>query len=387
MKKIVFFNSHPIQYFAPLYKAIAEDNNLDLKVVYFSDVSIKGYRDKQFGTDVKWDIPLLEGYNSLFLKNYSIKPSIYSFWGLQNWGVIKFLFKEPKSVVIVHGWGYFINFIVILFAKLFGHKVAMRGEMPLHQERLKPLRKQRIRLCFFNSFFKIIDFFLFIGNQNKAFYLACGVPDDKLYFTPYAVDNKRFQSEAQLWKIQKNEIKQKLGLDKDTFIIVSSGKYITKKRPVDLVSAVKKINSSQVALILVGEGELREEIEKEVKNSNIKNVFLTGFVNQSEISKYYAIADLYIMPSDNGETWGLSTNEAMNFEVPVVISSMVGCAYDLVDDGINGFIYQVGNIDILTEKIVYFINNPDTKKSAGLRSKEIIDIYSYKTIIANLKKL
>ena len=98
-KPVIFLNSHPIQYFAPLYRQIHSDNRVPLTVWYCSDESIRGKMDKGFGKKVKWDIPLLDGYESVFLKNRSWKPSIHKgFWGLFNPGIVHELYKQPKSV-------------------------------------------------------------------------------------------------------------------------------------------------------------------------------------------------------------------------------------------------------------------------------------------------
>ncbi len=73
----------------------------------------------------------------------------------------------------------------------------------------------------------------------------------------------------------------------------------------------------------------------------MENVHLTGFINQSVIPKYYAIGDAFVMCSQEGETWGLSVNEAMNFALPIVVSDMVGCSEDLVEEGQNGYHLQM----------------------------------------------
>lgn len=387
MKNIIIVSSHPIQYFAPLYKEIAREKDINLNVIYFSDISVKGSIDKQFGTTVKWDIPLLEGYRSIFLKNYAFNPSTYSFFGLLNLGVIPYLAKAPKSIVWIHGWGYFINFLVIFFAKLFGHKVAMRGEMPLHQELLKSPVKQKIRKPFFTVLFKFIDYFLYIGEQNRAFYKYCSVPNKKLHFAPYSVDNERFKKEYEVLKEQKQVLKKQLGIDINAIVVLSSGKYIAKKRPMDLVMAFQKLNLPNITLILMGDGELKPTIEATIKENKLQNILLTGFINQSKISEYYTIADIYVMPSDNGETWGLSTNEAMNFELPVIVSDMSGCAYDLIEEGQNGFVFPVGNIEILAEKLKAFIENDVLREKAGKISKQIVNLYSYQETINALKKI
>lgn len=107
-RRLVFLNSHPIQYFAPLYREIEKSGLFDLEVWYCSKHGLGGEIDRQFGTSVKWDIPLLEGYHYHFLHNFSLKPSIYGFWGLANWGIIGRLWRLPRrSIVVVHGWASF----------------------------------------------------------------------------------------------------------------------------------------------------------------------------------------------------------------------------------------------------------------------------------------
>src|SRR5690606_12849476 len=133
-------------------------------------------------------------------------------------------------------------------------------------------------------------------------------------------------------------IKQDLGIPLTAKIIVYSAKYIKKKRPLDLMEAFKQLNNQNTWLLMVGEGQLRGEMEDYINENNLKNVILTGFVNQSNISAFYTIGDVFVMCSSMGENWGLSVNEAMNFNMPLVISDMTGCADDLVKNGANGYI-------------------------------------------------
>ena len=65
--RLAYFVSHPIQYQAPLLRRIAQEPDIDLKVFFSSDQSVRGYHDTGFGVHVKWDVPLLDGYESEFL--------------------------------------------------------------------------------------------------------------------------------------------------------------------------------------------------------------------------------------------------------------------------------------------------------------------------------
>lgn len=383
--KIIVLNTHPVQYFAPLYKKMSEQG-LDLEVWYCSEESIKGEKDQQFGIEVKWDIPLLEGYPYRFFANHAAKGSIYGgFFGLLNWGVLWHILRVPRSLAVVYGWGYLIQILFILCAKLRGHQVALRCESPLNQELLKSKRSLQLRKFFLKFFmFKLVDHFLYIGQQNKRFYQFYGVADKHLFFSPYSVDNERFQKAADELLPQKKALKKALGLPEEAKVILYSGKYIPKKRPLDLLAAYQKLSMANVALVMVGEGELRAEMEKFVREQHLPNVFLTGFVNQSAIVQYYAIADVLVMCSEEGETWGLSTNEAMNFGVPVILSDMVGCAPDLVPTELAAsHIFALGDVGGLAERVAQCL--AQTSKAEWPR--QVVDNYSYSQIINSFKKI
>lgn len=386
-KRIIFLLSHPIQYFSPFFQLMAKDEQIDLMVLYCSDENVKGHIDKGFGVDVKWDIPLLDGYNYRFLKNNSLKPSLFNgFFGLLNFEIFNVLRKERGSFLVIHGWNYATNFLAIIAAKLYGLKLCLRGENPLNQELLKSKSILLLRKIFFKyMFFPLFNYFFYIGNQNKQLYKYYGVDENKLIFTPYAVDNERFKSEYEKNFEKKTEIRSELSLPIDKIIVLTSGKYIIKKRPMDLLKAFKLLNNNEIALVFLGEGELRKEMEEYIINNKLNNVFLTGFKNQSEVGKYFASSDIFVLSSGTGETWGLVVNEAMNFGLPVIVSDLAGSAYDLVIDNENGYRFKCGKIEDLASKIKLLISEKENIVSFGNMSKELITKYSYDLIIHNIK--
>lgn len=384
-QRVAYFLSHPIQYFSPLLKAMAKE--CDLHVYYFSDASIKGSIDKGFGRSVQWDAPLLEGYNYKFLKNYSRRPSLDNhFFDIFNPGIIKILKKEKASVVIVNGWTYSSTLMTIFFARICGKKVWLRAENPLNQELNKNKKILLLKRLFLKNF--LFKFFiskcLYIGSESKLFFEFYGVPVSKLIYTPYAVENLFFSEQYSELKNNLNEIRKQLGLPTDKLIILFSGKYITKKRPLDILQAFLLLNNNNYALVMVGEGELRKEMENFILKNNLKNVYLTGFINQSVIPKYYAVADVFVMCSGVGETWGLSVNEAMNFKKAVIVSKTCGCCPDLVQQGENGFAFEEGNIKALAAYLRTVLNNQNFRTSAGEKSSEIVRGFSISQIVKNL---
>jgi glycosyltransferase involved in cell wall biosynthesis len=379
-----FFLSHPIQYVSPLLRELSLQTTL--KVYYYGGQSAVN-DDKGFGQKVTWDIPLLDGYNYEFLKNSSSSKGMNTqFLDAINWSIFKLLRKSDDKVVIVNGWAYLSDWFVFLGAKLYGKKVWMRAEMPWNQEELKPksVKKSLKFLLFKYVIFKFfIDKFLYIGTQNKKYYLMHGVKESRLIFAPYAVDNQRFQS----LKTDGSSARQRWNIAENHLVILYSGKLIDKKRPLDLLKAFHQLNEPNTVLFYMGDGPLRNVLEAYISKHQVNNVVISGFINQSEIGTIYSMADLFVMCSGIAETWGLSVNEAMNFGLPVIVSSTCGSSFDIVENGENGYVFREGEIDALTNSLQSIVKDAMLRERMGVASKEKINQFSHQVTSQNIKAL
>lgn len=384
-KNIIIVVTHPIQYFVPLYQEISKERDLNLKVYYCSDETVNGGIDKHFGISIKWDIPLLEGYKFKFLKNNSWKSSFNNgFWGVINFSIIKELIRSPKSLVIVNGWSNFSYILTFIVGRLVGHKMAIRCEAPLFKEKKANNFKYYLRRFFLKDilFKYLIDIYFYVGSQNRKFYEYYKIEKEKLIYTPYSVNNEHFQKLNQVF--DKEKLRNQFGYKMEDFIILFTGKFYEIKRPLDLLNAFLNLNLPNKKLVFVGDGKLRNQMDEFILNNSLENVNLTGFVNQTEIPKYYKMADILVLCSES-ETWGLSINEAMNFELPIVVYDSVGCAEDLVINNLNGIVVKKGNLTMLEDSILKFSENLEFKKIAGIRSLEIIQNFSYQNVIKGIK--
>ena len=189
-----------------------ESGIMDCEIWYLTDHGVNSTIDAEFGVKVKWDIPLLEGYPFKFIKNNSWKPGIYTgFFGMMNFDLIKELRSLPKrSIVIVPGWNNFSFILSIIAGKLLGHVVCLRAETSLIQEIRKSAGKRAIRKVLIgNMLFSFFSKFFYIGQKSKALYKYFGVPDHKLLFTPYAVNNEFFANERDKLASQRLQLRQK----------------------------------------------------------------------------------------------------------------------------------------------------------------------------------
>lgn len=118
-----------------------------------------------------------------------------------------------------------------------------------------------------------------------------------------------------------------------------SGKLIPRKEPLLFLRALGKLNNHKsLRVIILGEGPLKMQTVNMAEELLPGKVLFPGFINQSELGRYYVSSDLFVLPS-NHETWGLVVNEAMQFGLPVVVSKNTGCHSDLVNFGKTGFVF------------------------------------------------
>lgn len=361
MKKLVIIDSHPVQYRAPLFKRLG--GRIDLKVYFKKRGASEVCFDSEFGKEIIWDTPTLDGYK------YEFVPSL-----------LKMLFKIRKfkpDAIMIYGWNSWGNWIVALFSNIWGIKLLLQAESPLNQESSRSGIKSLFRKILLKIFFTIVDSFLYIGKENQKFYKYYGIADKNLFFTPYSVDNERLQNAIT------KDLRKKLGLADYDIVILFVGKLISKKRPMDLLRAYELLELDKKALVFVGDGELKKELENYVRKKELKKVIFAGFKNQTELPDWYESADVFVLPSGPGETWGLVVNEAMNFGLPVIVSDMVGCGSDLVKDGENGFIFKLGDVDMLAGSLRK-LEDRDMSNELGKRSLEKIKHYNYEVIIESI---
>lgn len=382
--RLAIIAPHPIQYQAPLFKKIAQDPKIEPVVYYCSKIGLEEYRDQGFGKSLKWDIPLLSGYKYKFLKNLNLsrQPGLLA---LVNLGIVKEVLRNNYDAILIDGWMSVTNLLAVLAAFLTRTAILLRCETPLNQELLKPAWKKAVKKYILRFFFSKFSAFLYIGEENKKFYVFHGVPSQKLFFCPYAVDNARFKSGYRQLKDRKDEFKKGLGISPEKVVILFCGKLMPRKDPLDLLWAYEKIGYPHKALVYVGDGVLKEAMESFVRKKGIESVYLAGFKNQTELPYYYALADIFVLPSKL-DTWGLVVNEAMCFKLPVIVSNLTGCAPDLVKDGENGYIFPDGAVDKLAFFLQGLCQDKEKRLKFGEKSFEIAENYSYEQDAAGILK-
>lgn len=382
--RLAILNTHPIQYFAPLYRRLAQEPDINLTVYYCSRLGVDIYSDIGFGQQLKWDIPLLDGYSHKFLKNFRKPNQVSSFFSLINLGIIGELFRGKYDALLVHGHTPFSNIIAIVAAKLLGTRVFIRGETHLLLER-QGLKKM-LRPQLMKWFYKICDACLAIGSLNREYYLAHGVPAEHIFLVPYTVDNQFFTSRVDAYKNNRTEIKSELGLSLNAPAILYASKLQQRKHPFELLQAYQQLRQNNISacLLFVGSGEEEQRLKQLVAEQNIPDVFFFGFRNQSELPRFFAVSDVFALPSEN-EPWGLIINEAMCASLPIVAGENVGAVRDLLILDENGFTCKGGDVDDLRHCLERIISSPVKLAQMGQKSRQIISSWSYEECVKGIK--
>lgn len=382
--RVGFLNTHPIQYFAPLYAYLNASEDLAVTAFYLSDYSVRGARDHAFDQVVKWDIDLLEGYTARFIKGAGQRDEPRGFFSIIAPGLSRELREEKIDALIVHGHWPAANVFAVAAARVNRIPVFMRGDAHLGLS-TNPL-KAGLRRTVLGTLYGRMHGVLAVGTANAAFYRAMGVPDRRIFSTPYAVDNARFSEGAKLSHDERSDVRRTLGVSDDRPVVLFAAKLEARKRPGDLVraAAIMEQESEKFQLVIVGSGPQDGELHDLAVRLGLRNIHFHGFANQSTLPRIYAASDIFVLPSKD-EPWGLAVNEAMCVGLPIVASAEIGCVPDLVRDGVNGRTFQAGNITELAAALRSLLVDIEMRKRMGAASLECVSRWSFAEVCRGLR--
>jgi glycosyltransferase involved in cell wall biosynthesis len=394
---------------------LAENGEVPFEVWFLTDQGVRRTEDRDFGKAFAWDVDLLSGYPHRFLE-------LRGKWDMRKFDDIPLAkpigesLREANATALwVEGWRFKPFWAAVTAAKRMGIPVFLRGETS-DKIAEKGGLFGLVRNFALRRLFAKVDCFLAIGQASRRFYLRHGVPEGKLIDAPYCVDNEFFRAEAgrirgarqeargegeeqlraadqktkrptdesaktdfDILTERQREIRREWNIPLDAKVVMFCGKFVSKKRPLDVVEAVgilagkaDKLKSGKAEtkrhhLLFVGSGELGDELRAacdvvynaECQNDKISKsqnavappATFAGFLNQSQISKAYAIADVVVLPSEAWETWGLVVNEATASGVPTVVSERCGCSDDFGAKNPYTRVFAMGDVAAMARAI------------------------------------
>jgi glycosyltransferase involved in cell wall biosynthesis len=381
-KKLAILSSHPIQYNVPLFRMLAERGIIAVKVFYSWGKSVLQDKfDPGFGKVIKWDIPLLEGYEYEFLENTSRDPGSHHFRGIINPGIIPAIDAWRPDAILVYGW----NFVSHLKAiRHYSTKIPVffRGDSTLLND--TPGIRSLLRRTLLRWVYKHIDKAFYVGSNNKDYFLGAGMKEQQLVFAPHAVNNEFFRDMNGVFESGALSWRHELGIGDDRIVAVYAGKLETVKSLDTLIQVWTEPSFPDgIHLIMVGNGHLEGSLKKAAASN--ENIHFVDFQNQQRMPVVYRLGDVFILPSIS-ETWGLSINEAMICGRPVIASSKCGATPDLIVEGSTGYVFAAGDSSDLRNKIITIAADKCKLKEMGKNAEIHIQRFTLSRVAEELEK-
>jgi len=286
---------------------------------------------------------------------------------------------EPDAL-LMFSWSFKSHLSCIRY---FKHKIPVlfRGDSNLLDE--KSGIKKLVRRIFLKWVYRHIDFALYVGTNNKQYFLAHGLKESQLYFAPHAVDNERFWNDDQLHESDAKKWRTSLGIREEDFSLLYAGKLESKKNPEYILQLARAMPDENIKFLIVGNGPLENTMK--AKAGNDKRIIFVDFQNQQKMPAVYRMGNAFILPSKGpGETWGLAVNEAMACARPVIVSHKAGCAIDLVIQGQNGIIIDPTELNLCIEYLDSLKESGHKRTMAGNESKKLVSTFSFSNIVNNV---
>lgn len=372
---LAIVTTHPIQYQTPIWRALAADGRVPFEVWYLTRHGVEASLDREFGTTFRWDIDTLSGYPYRFLD--TARGALP--WSFRTCRLTESLRERLRRVgaraVWIQGWQVAGYWQAAREAKAAAAEVWLRGES--NDLAPTPGWKRPLKRIVLGQLFSRVDRFLYVGSANRRLYQSFGIPESHLHPAPYAIDNQRFGGQAAALRPQRWELRREWGIADDAFCVLFSGKFIKKKRPMDVVEAARLLRSDgrlpNVHLLFAGSGELGDSLrhactvvhdaERETgkprrseesfgTRNDLPVASFAGFLNQTEISRAYVAADCLVLPSEHAETWGLVVNEALASGTPAIASTACGCTEDLLPSTSGRRSFAASDVRALAEALL-----------------------------------
>jgi glycosyltransferase involved in cell wall biosynthesis len=369
--RLAILVSHPIQHFAPWHREIAKLTGIDLKVFFCCDWGLNSYNDSEFGREVKWDVPLIDGYAHQFLPVVR-RPSRLTFWQVDNPRLSDELDRFQPDVVKVFGYAYRSNWRAAAWSRSNRKPLMLYSDSSARATTSwwKRVPKEII----VQRFYSYVDGALFVGDNNRSYHERFGIPAERLFASMLPIDSDLLRSSAPDRDATRRTVRERHGIPMDAFVVMFCGKFIGIKRPLDLVTVADTAHKRGIPVwtLMVGDGPWRATIEDYARKNRVQNVSMTGFVNQSAIGEYYAASDAIAVTSSS-DSHPLVVTEGGVFGLPTIASDAIGCigANDTVRDGVNALVYPCGDQPALLGAISKLATNEPMRQRMSLAATEI----------------
>lgn len=169
------------------------------------------------------------------------------------------------------------------------------------------------------------------------------------------------------------------------------GRLIDWKHPESLVAVAQRLsaNDYDYTINIIGWGEMEEYLKTEVAQYGLSDhVHFLGSMSPIEVRAHMVKSEIFLFTSDEGEGWGAVLNEAMNSGCAVVASDKIGSVPFMIEDGVNGLLFESKNWDDLYDKVKFLLEQPEKRKEMAKHALQTIEkIWNEENAVRNFMSL
>lgn len=371
-RRIVVITEIIAPYRIPVLNALAQIPNIDPKVIFLAENDRRLREWHVYKEELQFSYQVLSSWR-VPLPNSSL---------LLNWGMTAALRSYSPEAIVCGGYNDPADWQAWLWARRNGVPFFSWVESNTHDRRTGTAVVESLKRRFLRGCRGVVV----PGKASANYVESLGVTSDAVFTAPNAVDNNLYTNGAAQIRAQPDLPRSTLALPERYFLFV--GRLVPEKGVFDLLDAYGRLAveiRERVALVLVGEGGARGELEMKARTIAPGRIMFRGFKQRNQLIAEYALAELFIFPTHT-DPWGLVVNEAMACGLPVIVTDVAGCSKDLIEEDGNGYVVPARDPAELARAMAAIVCNRERRARMGKRSLEIIANYSPERCAAGLAK-
>lgn len=371
-KRLAVVVSHPIQYFVPLYRALAAELSLDLHVLFASRIGLDKTFDPVMGVPVAWATDLTGGYSHEFLLEAGRIDKV-GFRDVDNPSVSGALRRFAPDAVILHGYAMLTMLRALAWCRVHGVKAILLSDSSSHGAPAGPRRWAKMMIA--PLLLRQYGAALTMSERGERHLASLGYPSNRMFRTPVMIDAGFWSARGERARLRAVE-RSRLGLAEDAFVVLYVGKLYPGKRVFDALRALEEFKDERfgvgvVTLLVAGDGIEREALRQFAMERGL-DVRMLGFVNVDALPQFYAAADALVHPAES-EQYGMVVVEAAVVGLPLILSDRIGAvgASSIARPDVNALVYPCADIGALSRAMASLRNDVGLRAHMGAASLTI----------------
>jgi glycosyltransferase involved in cell wall biosynthesis/phenylacetate-coenzyme A ligase PaaK-like adenylate-forming protein len=362
----------PTPYREPLLQRLADSEEYEILVLYC--------HAKHKSLD--WKLAK-HPYPAVYLKNYAPRSwQEHMLVEAINPGVLPALSRFRPDALILNGYSFMTAHMAMLWATLTRTPYLLWGDSNILGEEGKSTRLLWVKRVVLGRVIEKAARVLAIGTVNREYWRSYGATPDQMTHAPIVVDNQFFAAGAERYRPDRERLRREAGWP-ERFLLLYVGRLAVEKRVDILIEAMRilSLRRPDIGLIVIGGGEQQGPLEKLAQG--VSRVHFEGFRDQPELPKYYAMADMFVLPSER-DAWGLAVNEAMASGLPVIATRKVGAGRDLIVERTSGYVVPENDPRALASAIDGACQSAEQLRAMGERAQQLVAKWNYDTTVAGI---